>query len=250
MLRSMLRSSARALAPLARRIPALRVPSLFGSSIQTRLHNHDHHEGCHHEEDVYYTRAFVGKPAPFFRGQAVVDGTFKEISLSDYKDKYLVLFFYPLDFTFVCPTEIIDFSERAADFRKVGCEVVGASVDSHFTHLAWTETPRAKGGLGQMHIPLLSDLSKRIARDYGVLIEPNGFTARGTFIIDGKGKVRHISINEPPVGRNVDEVLRLVQAFQYTDKHGEVCPSGWKPGAATIKPNVKESKSYFAKKNE
>jgi len=155
------------------------------------------------------------------------------------------LFFYPLDFTFVCPTEIIDFSDRSDEFRKIGCEVVAASVDSKFSHLAWVQTPRNKGGLGTMKIPIIADLNKTLSASYDVLMENDGHTLRGLFIIDGKGVVRHITMNDPPVGRNVEEILRLVQAYQYTDKHGEVCPSGWTAGKPTIKPGNKLE--YFEK---
>jgi alkyl hydroperoxide reductase subunit AhpC len=189
------------------------------------------------------------KPAPDFKGTAIVKGDFKEISLSDYKGKYLVLFFYPLDFTFVCPTEICAFSDRAEEFRSINCEVVACSTDSAFSHLAWTQQPRNKGGLGDMNIPLLADKTLDIATRYGVLKEDEGIAFRGLFIIDDKGNLRQITINDLPVGRSVDEVLRLVQAFQFTDKHGEVCPAGWKPGSDTMKPNPKDSKSYFQKKN-
>jgi len=193
--------------------------------------------------------ASVTKAAPPFVVDALaVGGGFKKISLDDYKGKYLVLFFYPLDFTFVCPTEILDFSDRSDEFRKVGAEVVGASVDSLYTHLAWTEQPRNKGGLGPLKIPLLADLTKKVSRSYGALLEEEGHPLRALFIIDGKGIIRHASFNDPPVGRNVDEVLRLVQAYQFTDKHGEVCPSGWKPGAATIKPDPKSKLEFFDKK--
>lgn len=189
------------------------------------------------------------KPAPHFEGIAVVNGEFKKISLSDYKGKYLVLFFYPLDFTFVCPTEIIAFSESAEKFRAINCEVVGCSTDSHFSHLAWVNTPRKQGGLGEMHIPLLADKTGKIAHDYGVLKEGDGIAFRGLFIIDDKGTLRQMTVNDLPVGRSVDEVMRLVQAFQFSDKHGEVCPANWKPGADTIKPNVADSKAYFSKNN-
>jgi len=189
------------------------------------------------------------KAAPAFKGTAVVDGEFKEIKLSDYKGKYLVFFFYPLDFTFVCPTEIIAFSDRAEEFRAIDCEVVACSTDSHFSHLAWVNTPRKQGGLGQMKIPLLADKNCEIAKAYGVYKEDEGIAFRGLFVIDDKGNLRQITINDLPVGRSVDETLRLVQAFQFTDKHGEVCPAGWKPGQATMKPDVKGSKSYFEKKN-
>ena len=189
------------------------------------------------------------RPAPEFRGTAVVDGDFKEISLSDYKGKYLVFFFYPLDFTFVCPTEIIAFSDRADEFRAINCEVVACSTDSHFSHLAWVNTSRKMGGLGDMKIPLLADKTMEIAKNYGVLKEDDGVAFRGLFIIDDKGNLRQITINDLPVGRSVDETLRLVQAFQFTDKHGEVCPAGWKPGKETMKPDTKGSKSYFEKVN-
>ncbi|CAH1243031.1 PRDX1 [Branchiostoma lanceolatum] len=187
-------------------------------------------------------------PAPNFESTAVLpSGEFKTIKLSDYKGKYLVIFFYPLDFTFVCPTEIIAFSDRVEEFKKVGCEVVAVSTDSQFSHLAWTNTPRKQGGLGKMQIPILSDKAMTISKDYGVLMEDEGIAFRGLFIIDDKGTLRQITINDLPVGRSVDETLRLVQAFQFTDKHGEVCPAGWKPGADTIKPDVKDSKEYFSK---
>uniref|UniRef100_A0A8C6L3G5 Peroxiredoxin-1 n=1 Tax=Nothobranchius furzeri TaxID=105023 RepID=A0A8C6L3G5_NOTFU len=186
-------------------------------------------------------KAQIGKPAPDFKATAVVDGQFKEIKLSDYKGKYVVFFFYPLDFTFVCPTEIIAFSDRAEEFRSLGCEVIGCSIDSHFTHLAWINTPRKQGGLGNMKIPLVADLTKSISRDYGVA----GFM--GLFVIDVNGTLRQITINDLPVGRSVDETLRLVQAFQHTDKHGEVCPAGWKPGSDTIIPDVAKSKEFFSK---
>ncbi|KAG7217324.1 hypothetical protein INR49_027868 [Caranx melampygus] len=161
------------------------------------------------------------RPAPHWEGTAVINGEFKELKLSDYKGKYLVFFFYPLDFTFVCPTEIIAFSDRVHEFRAINTEVVACSVDSQFTHLAWINTPRKQGGLGQMKIPLLSDLTHQISKDYGVYLEDQGHTLRGLFIIDDKGILRQITMNDLPVGRSVDETLRLVQAFQYTDKHGE-----------------------------
>jgi len=189
------------------------------------------------------------KPAPDFAGTAVVNGQFKEINLSQYKGKYVVLFFYPLDFTFVCPTEIIAFSDRAEEFRRINTEVIGVSTDSHFTHLAWINTPRKQGGLGELNIPLLADKSMNVSRAYGVLDEESGIPFRGLYIIDGEQKLRQITVNDLPVGRSVDETLRLVQAFQYTDVHGEVCPAGWKPGSKTIKPNVEQSKDYFSSAN-
>jgi len=189
----------------------------------------------------------IGKPAPAFKGTAVIDGSFKEISLADYRGKYLILFFYPLDFTFVCPTEIIAFSDRSDEFRKINCEIIACSADSHFSHLAWVNTPRKEGGLGKLNIPLLADKSAKICHDYGVYLEDEGIPLRGLFIIDEKQNLRQITINDLPVGRSVDEALRLIQAFQFTDVHGEVCPAGWKPGDDSLKPDPKGSKDYFAK---
>jgi len=184
--------------------------------------------------------------APDFAGTAVVDGQFKEISLADYHGKYVVLFFYPLDFTFVCPTEIIAFSDAAARFREIGCELIACSTDSHFSHLAWVNTPREKGGLGAMDIPLLADKSMDISRKYGVLKEDSGISFRGLFVIDKDGKLRQITVNDLPVGRDVEETLRLVQAFQFTDEHGEVCPAGWRPGKKSMKPNAEGVSEYLA----
>uniref|UniRef100_A0A1B6D2K3 thioredoxin-dependent peroxiredoxin n=1 Tax=Clastoptera arizonana TaxID=38151 RepID=A0A1B6D2K3_9HEMI len=185
------------------------------------------------------------KPAPCFSGTAVQNGRFQEIKLTDFKGRYLVLFFYPLDFTFVCPTEIVAFSERVGEFNKIGCDVVAASTDSHFSHFAWIQTPRVAGGLGDLKIPLLADKSGKIARSYGVLNEETGIAYRGLFIIDDKQRLRQITINDLPVGRSVDETLRLVQAFQFSDKSGEVCPAGWTSGGRSIKPNIKGAKEFF-----
>jgi len=202
------------------------------------------------EHAMHWSKAQISKPAPDWEGKAVVDGEFKDIKLSDYKGKYLVFFFYPLDFTFVCPTEIIAFSDRAAEFKKINTEVIAVSVDSVFTHLAWINTPRKEGGLGKMQIPILADLTKQISKDYGVLLEDAGHTLRGLFIIDDKQVLRQITMNDLPVGRSVDETLRLVQAFQFTDQHGEVCPAGWKPGSDTIIPDPKDKLNYFKKQKE
>ncbi|KAF9994509.1 Peroxiredoxin-2 [Entomortierella chlamydospora] len=190
--------------------------------------------------------ASVGKIAPAFKATAVVDGAFKEVSLDDYKGQYVVLFFYPLDFTFVCPTEIIAFSEAIGRFNGLKTAVLACSCDSEFSHLAWVNTPRTQGGLGEMKIPIISDFTKKIATDYGVLKEDEGVAYRGLFIIDPKQVVRQITINDLPVGRNVDETVRLVEAFQFTDEHGEVCPIGWQKGQSTIKPDVAGSKEFFA----
>jgi len=189
------------------------------------------------------------KPAPHFKTTAVIDGAFKEVSLDDYKGKYLVLFFYPMDFTFVCPTEIVSFSDRVEEFRTIGCEVVACSTDSEFSHLAWINTPRKQGGLGPMNIPILADKTKEISKKYGVLKEDEGIAFRGLFVIDGQGNLRQITINDLPVGRSVEETLRLVQAFQFTDVNGEVCPANWKPGKKTMKPDTDQSKKYFESTN-
>lgn len=192
-------------------------------------------------------RTLVGQPAPDFSGQAVENGQIKELSLKDYDGKWKVLFFYPLDFTFVCPTEITAFSDKVAMFEKLGCQVIGCSVDSQFSHLAWTEVPRNKGGLGEIKYPLLADLTKKVAADYGVLDEAAGVAFRGTFIIDNNNVVQHASINNLGVGRNVEEVARLVEGFQFVATHGEVCPAGWENGADTMKPDPNGSQEYFGK---
>ncbi|XP_055626361.1 uncharacterized protein LOC129768630 isoform X2 [Toxorhynchites rutilus septentrionalis] len=199
------------------------------------------------DHKLQWTKAVISRPAPPFEATAVVQGAFKKIKLSDYRGKYLVFFFYPLDFTFVCPTEILAFSDRVKEFKKLNTEVIAASIDSHFTHLAWINTPRKEGGLGKINIPLVSDITHSIAKDYGVYLDDLGHTLRGLFIIDDRGILRQITMNDLPVGRSVDETLRLVQAFQYTDKHGEVCPAGWKPGQDTIVPNPEEKIKYFEK---
>jgi alkyl hydroperoxide reductase subunit AhpC len=188
----------------------------------------------------------VQKEAPNFSATAVVNEEFKSVQLTDYRGKYVVLFFYPLDFTFVCPTEIIAFSDRIDEFQKRGCEVLGVSIDSQFSHLAWIKMPRTEGGLGGLKYPLVADLTKKISCDYGVLLD-GGIALRGLFLIDKGGVVRHITINDLPLGRSVDETLRVLDALQYFEKNGEVCPADWKPGKATIKPGVKESKEYFQK---
>src|SRR3954462_3925340 len=192
--------------------------------------------------------SLVQKKAPDFKAQAVMaDGSMKEIKLSDYKGKWVVLFFYPLDFTFVCPTEIIAFGEKAKDFKAVNAEILGVSVDSQFTHLAWRNVPRNDGGLGQLDYPLVADLNKSIARDYGVLIEDAAIALRGLFIIDPQGVVRAATIHDLPVGRNVDEALRVIKAFQCVEKHGEVCPANWTEGKPTMKADPVGAKAYFQK---
>jgi alkyl hydroperoxide reductase subunit AhpC len=188
----------------------------------------------------------VTQPAPDFKAEAVMqDGSFKELTLSEYKGKYVLLFFYPLDFTFVCPTEIIAFSDRANEFESLGVQIIGISVDSHYSHLAWRNTPRDQGGLGNIQYPLVADLSKQIARDYDVLVGDT-VALRGLFLIDKAGVVRHQVVNDLPLGRSVDEALRMVQALQYFEQNGEVCPANWKEGARTIKPTVNDSKAFFS----
>ena len=189
----------------------------------------------------------ITQPAPQFTADAVIGGDFKTINLSDYKGKWVYLFFYPMDFTFVCPTEIIAFSEANEKFQKLGTQVLGCSIDSKFVHQRWVETPRKEGGLGGVNFPLIADINKNIARAYDVLLEEKGVALRGSFIIDPKQNIRHATINDLPVGRSVDEALRLIEAFQYTDEHGEVCPADWTQGSATIKPDPKGSKEYFSK---
>jgi alkyl hydroperoxide reductase subunit AhpC len=189
----------------------------------------------------------VQQKAPDFAAKAVIGEEFKDIKLSEYRGKYVVLFFYPLDFTFVCPTEIVAFSDRIDDFKKRGAEVLGVSIDSHFSHLAWIKTPRAQGGLGGINYPLVADLNKAIAREYGVLLEGAGIALRGLFLIDRDGVIRNIVVNDLPLGRSVDETLRVLDALQHFEQNGEVCPADWKPGGLTIKPTVKDSKHYFEK---
>lgn len=167
----------------------------------------------------------IGKPAPDFTAEAYADGEIKNISLSDYKGKWVVLFFYPLDFTFVCPTEIQGFDAAKAEFDKLNTQIIGASVDSAHSHKAWSES-----SLGKMNYPIISDITHRVSRDYGVLLEDKGISLRGVFIIDPEGNLKSYSVNDLSVGRNVDEIVRLVQAFQ----SGDLCPVGWKPGEKTL----------------
>jgi peroxiredoxin (alkyl hydroperoxide reductase subunit C) len=189
--------------------------------------------------------SLVQKQAPDFKGKAVLGHEFKDLSLSQYKGKWLILFFYPLDFTFVCPTEIIDFSDKVEDFKKLNAEIVGVSVDSHFTHLAWINTPRKEGGLGKINYPLLSDLNKDIAQSYGVLAA-DGVALRGLFIINPKGQISYEVVHDLAVGRNPNETLRVLAAFQHVEKTGEVCPSSWTPGGKTMKADPVGSKEYFS----
>ncbi|KAJ3866802.1 MAG: thioredoxin-like protein [Lentinula lateritia] len=191
--------------------------------------------------------ALIQRPAPAFKSTAVIEGLFEEISLSDYLGKWVVFFFYPMDFTFVCPTEILAFNDALDEFKKIDTVVIGASTDSQYSHFAWATQPRKEGGLGpDLKLPLLADRSMSIARDYGVLLEEEGIALRGLFIIDPKGILRQITVNDLPVGRSVDETLRLVKAFQYTDKYGEVCPADWSEGGKTIKTDPTAKIEYFS----
>ncbi|KAG5871876.1 hypothetical protein JTB14_016905 [Gonioctena quinquepunctata] len=191
----------------------------------------------------------VQEPAPNFSGTAVIGDDFKNIQLCDYLGKYVVLFFYPLNFTFVCPTELIALDDKIEDFKALDAEVIGCSIDSHFSHLGWMKTKRSEGGLGKLRYPLLSDINKEIARSYDVLLETEGVALRGMFIIDPSGILRHITINDLPIGRSVDEALRIIEAIRFVEKCGEVCPANWKKGEKTIKPDPKGSQDYFKSVN-
>lgn len=183
--------------------------------------------------------------APGFTADAVMpDNSFKEISLSDYRGKWVVLFFYPLDFTFVCPTEITALSDRHGEFKDADAEIIGVSVDSKFTHLAWKSSPRKEGGLGQINYPLVSDLRRTIGSDYGVLLEP-GMALRGLFIINPEGVIQYQVVHDLGIGRSVDEVLRVLKALQTLAKTGEVCPANWTEGEDTMQGDPEGSKSYF-----
>ncbi|KZT30112.1 thioredoxin-like protein [Neolentinus lepideus HHB14362 ss-1] len=191
--------------------------------------------------------AIVQKPAPAFKATIVADAQFKDIQLSDYLGKWVILLFYPMDFTFVCPTEILAFNDALSQFKELETEVLGVSTDSEFSHLAWSLQPRKQGGLGpDLKLPLIADKSMKIAKDYGVLIEDAGVALRGLFIIDPQGILRQITVNDLPVGRSVEETLRLIKAFQFTDKYGEVCPANWQEGGKTIKADPKASLEYFS----
>lgn len=189
----------------------------------------------------------VGKKAPYFEGDAVVGNDFKKITLNDFKGKYVCLFFYPLDFTFVCPTELHAFSDKIDEFKKRNCEVIACSVDSKFSHMAWLKTPRNKGGIEGVKYPIISDLHKTIARSYGTLLEDEGIAFRGLFLINKEGVVEHVTINNLPLGRNVDEYIRLLDAMQFHAEHGEVCPANWKKGETGMKADNKGLEEWFSK---
>jgi peroxiredoxin (alkyl hydroperoxide reductase subunit C) len=197
-------------------------------------------------ETTKTVESLVQKPAPDFKAEALIGEDFKTLSLSDFKGKWVCLFFYPLDFTFVCPTEITAFNDAHRSFKEANCEVIGCSVDSKFSHLAWSKTPRKDGGLGKLTIPLLADITKKIARDYGVLVNES-VALRGLFIINPKGTVQYSVVHDLGIGRNVEETLRVLKALQEVEKTGEVCPANWTPGKSTMKPDPEKSKEYFQK---
>ncbi len=190
--------------------------------------------------------SIVTSSAPDFTAQAVMaDNSFAELNLSAYKGRYVLLFFYPLDFTFVCPSEILAFNRANDEFKKRDCDLIGVSVDSHYTHFAWRNTPVNEGGIGQISFPLVADLDKSIARKYGVLFN-NEVALRGQFIIDKDQVVRHALINDLPLGRNVEEALRILDALQFHEAHGEVCPANWRPGEDGMTPTAEGVASYLA----
>jgi len=189
----------------------------------------------------------VTKVAPDFTAQAVMpDNQIKELTLSSYRGKYVVLFFYPLDFTFVCPSEILAFNKAVKAFEKKGAVVLGVSVDSQYTHFAWRQTPVEKGGIGEISFPLVADLDKKIARAYDVLLN-DAVALRGLFLIDQKGIVRHQLVNDLPIGRNVEEAVRTLDALKFHEEHGDVCPANWKEGEEAMKPTAAGVASYLAK---
>jgi len=192
--------------------------------------------------------AFVTLPAPDFSATALVNGQFVEnFTLSQFQGKKVVLFFYPFDFTFVCPTEILAFSDAQAEFKERNTVVIGVSVDSQFSHAAWANTERKEGGIKGVTFPLVSDINKTIATDYGVKLD-GGMALRGLFIVNEKGILKHITVNDLPLGRNVEEVLRVLDAVDFTEKHGEVCPANWKKGEKAMKPTADGLKAYVATK--
>ncbi|PIE73271.1 MAG: thioredoxin peroxidase [Deltaproteobacteria bacterium] len=190
----------------------------------------------------------VTQPAPDFTATAVMpDNSFKEdFTLSDYKGKYVLLFFYPLDFTFVCPSEILAFNKAVQQFADKNCQLIGVSVDSHFTHLAWKNTDVNNGGIGNVQYPLVADLDKAISQSYQVLL-PGGVALRGLFLIDREGVVRHQIVNDLPLGRSVDEALRMLDALQFTEEYGDVCPANWKKGEEAMKPTAEGVAEYLSK---
>ena len=192
----------------------------------------------------------VTQQAPDFTATAVMpDNSMKaDFKLSDYRGKYVILFFYPLDFTFVCPSEILAFDRALAAFKEKNCEIIGVSIDSQFSHWAWKNTPVNQGGIGNIQYPLVADLDKNISRNYEVLLDA-GIALRGTFLIDKEGVVRHAVVNDLPLGRNIDDALRMVDALQFHEKHGDVCPANWQEGKEAMTPTAEGVASYLSKHN-
>lgn len=190
----------------------------------------------------------VGKKAPDFKAEAYIDGQIKSISLADFGQKYKIIFFYPLDFTFVCPTEIHGFQDELNEFNKRNAAVIGISVDSVFSHQAWANTPKAKGGIEGVTFPLVSDLTKSISREYDVLDEAEGIALRGLFILDKDNIIQATQITGKGVGRSIPEVLRLLDALIFTETHGEVCPVNWQKGEKAMVPNKAGVEEFFSKK--
>ena len=191
--------------------------------------------------------SLVGRPAPDFELEGCFNGQFNKYKLSDFRKKWVILLFYPLDFTFVCPTEVLNFSAAAEKFKKLNCEIFGISVDSVYVHKAWVDTKREDGGLGgSLNYPLLSDLNKVTARDYGILIEEEGVALRGLFLISPEGVIMHSTINSLSVGRSVTEAMRVTKAFQFVSSHvGQVCPADWEEGKDTMTANADGMKKYL-----
>lgn len=189
----------------------------------------------------------VGKKAPDFTAKAVIDGKFVDhFSLSAFRGKNVLLFFYPLDFTFVCPTELHAFQSKLGEFEKRDCQIIACSVDSTYSHYAWHQMPKGEGGIQGITYPLVSDIKKEIAADYDVLFVEEGVAYRGLFLIDEEGIVRHQTVNDLPLGRSVDEALRLLDAYIYFKEHGEVCPANWRNGEKALSATRDGVRKYFA----
>lgn len=189
----------------------------------------------------------VGKKAPEFTASAVMGNQIvTPFNLKQFRGKYVVFFFYPLDFTFVCPTELHAFQERLEEFEKRGAQVIGCSVDSPYCHLAWLNTPKSKGGILGVSYPLVADVSKKIAQEYGVLIPEQGVAYRGLFLLDKEGIVRHQVVNDLPLGRSIEEAIRILDALIYFETHGEVCPANWQNGNKSMKPDREGLEKYFS----
>jgi len=190
----------------------------------------------------------VAGPAPDFTATAVMpDNSFQKIRLSNYRGQYVILFFYPGDFTYICPTEVIAFNEKLNQFTERNCQILGASVDSHQTHLKWKKTPPDQGGIGDLQYPLIANLDKKITRSYGVLLHDGSVALRGWFLIDTKGKIRHALVNDLPIGRNTKEALRTLDAVRFVDTHPNVCPADWQPGMETLAPTLEGVADYLSK---